>query len=255
MADKEHVEVIKDSKFNRQRAETPTLRANCTTGFIFTFSGGAAGKSEFHHILSISSLQDGNIQPNDKLDFFHNCMAMTEWDTNDGHNLIGLPRKDVYESADRRPLAAGESPFQLQLPGAANWDAAVGIFGSVPDLPCHQWEHDDYNKEQVKDLKTKLWQPLARERKNCTADGKSIKRELEGRSDAWRTFLVNRGKEEGGCALCWRNRNKPGYAEFWFKPFSMNPVSPKRVIPPPEHIDDRTGTIKQWLETLFEAVK
>jgi hypothetical protein len=248
MADKEHVEKIIESKFKRQRAETATLRANCTSGFIFTFNAGAAGQSAFHHILAVSSLQDGNIVPADNLPFFHDCMAITPWDINDGPNLIGLPLKPVYESADRNPTAAAIS----LTPGMADLSGAMGGFGAVPDLPCHQNEHDDYNKEQTIDLTNNIWQPLDEARKECSVDKRSILDELKSGIAAWRQFLTNRGKEHGGAANCWRNRNEPGYDAFWYIPFSMNPGTPRKAIPPPKL---PTKQIAAWLETLFNTIR
>jgi len=250
MADKEHVERLKESKFNRQRAETSTLRANCTTGFIFTLNGTAAGQSAFHHILAISSLQDGTILPNENLAFFHDCMAATTWDINDGPNLIGLPLKPVYESADRNPVTRAVS----LIAGMGDLSAAMGNFGGVPDLPCHQNEHDDYNKHQAIDLTDNIWNPLNDVREECKVDGRSILDELKSAIAAWRQFLVNRGAEHGGAASCWRNRNQPGYRDFWYIPFSMNPGNPLKAIPPPD-LSKRSATIDAWLETLFNTIR
>jgi hypothetical protein len=254
MAEKEHVEKIKDSKFNRQRAETATLRSNCTSGFIFTLGGTARLQSAFHHIIAISSIQDGNIKPADSLDFFHDCMAVTPWDTNDGPNLIGLPLKSVYGNADRYSLTSILETIHSQLPGMANVDAGLGVFGSVPDLPCHQVEHDDYNTEQVIDICKNVWKPLARVRKNCAVDGTSIQGQLESSSVAWRQFLTARGKECGGAAHCWRNRNEPGFDSFWYIPFSMNPGNPRKTIPPPD-LASRSGSIKAWLKACFTMIR
>jgi hypothetical protein len=253
MADKEHVKKIRNSKFNRQRAETATLRANCTTGFVFTHNGTASGQSAFHHVLAVSSLQDGNIQPADKLEFYHDCMKLTTWDINDGPNLMGLPLKEVYESADRNPLSSTLSLIHDNLPGMANADAQLGNFGSIPDLPCHQNEHDDYNVEQVKDLIDHIWEPLAEVQQDCAVKGKNILEELQKATVAWRQFLIGRGKECGGAAHCWRNRNQPGYDAFWFIPFSMNPVNPRKAIPPPD-LAERPKSIKAWLATIFNSL-
>jgi hypothetical protein len=251
--EKEHVERIKKSKFNRQRAETRTLRANCTSGYMFEHEGTAAGQSEFHHVLAISSLQDGNIRPEDKLDFYHNCMAMTTWDINDGPNLMGMPVKAIFENAERQPLTDVVSLIHEQFPGMAIVDAQLGAFGSLPDLPCHDNEHNDYNTEQVKDLRANIWEPLEEVQEDCSINGKDILAELERATLAWRQFLIARGKECGGAAHCWRNRNEPGYNEFWYIPFSMNPGTPLKAMPPPD-LRDRPSTIANWLSTLFNTV-
>jgi hypothetical protein len=245
---KEHVERIEKSNFNRQRAGTDTLRANCSSGFIFTRNEKSAGQSAFHHILAISSLQDGSISPAENLDFFHDCMAATTWDTNDGKNLIGLPLRRVYASSELYPTT-----WAISLtPGMGDLGGAMGMFGGIPDLPCHQVEHDDYNREQVTDLIQNVWKPLNDKRKECEVNGKSIRDELDGSIAAWRQFLVNRGSEHGGAASCWRNRNRPGYDLFWYIPFSMNPGTPRKAQPPPPKPD---RGVKAWLRELFNIIR
>jgi hypothetical protein len=252
--DKEHIKRIKESKFVRQREkDTATLRSNCTSGYRFG-DATAQGQSAVHHIVAISSLQDGQIKPWSKIKFFRDCMAVTEWDTNQGPNLINLPLKNVYASADRYSPTDMVASIRDMLPGMGNVDAALGVFGAVPDLPCHQWEHGEYNTEQVIDLKKNIWEPLAENQEACKVDGKSIQGELESASVAWRQFLTARGSEHGGAALCWRNRNKPGYDVFWYIPFSMNPGTPKKVNPPPD-LSEKEGTVKAWLKALFNLVK
>lgn len=97
----EHVDEIEKSKFNRQRAATDKLRKNCKEGYIFTRKGvkevkeginkgksykfvNASGQSAFHHVLPVTTLQDGNINvKDDVLQYIHNSMAATKWDIND----------------------------------------------------------------------------------------------------------------------------------------------------------------------------
>src|SRR5678815_488005 len=107
---KEHVEKVRTSKFNRQM-EKDVLRSNCGgEGYVFCNlatdgSTNAAGRSQFHHVLPISSLQDAQItypEKGEEIDFIHKCMAITTWDINEQPNLLGLPSKLPYEDADRR---------------------------------------------------------------------------------------------------------------------------------------------------------
>jgi hypothetical protein len=192
-------------------------------------------------MVCISAMQDGNIEPANKLDFFHNCMAATTWDINDGHNLISLPTRQPYGHSDRDDV--------VNSARGALADAMAGIFGAIPDLPCHSNEHPAYTEAVIVDLKKNLWRPLARDQKKCKADGKSIRRQLRNASTAWRTFLTDRGAEHGGAALCWKNRNEPGYDAFWYIPFSMAP-NPTKSTAPPDY-DDRKVFVKVWLKTLF----
>jgi hypothetical protein len=249
--DKEHIKRIKESKFVRQREkDTATLRSKCQSGYRFG-DVTAKGQSAVHHIVAISSLQDGNIKPRNKIKFFRDCMALTTWDTNEGPNLINMPLKNVYASADRYSPSEMVASIRDMLPGMGIADAPLGVFGSVPDLPCHQWEHDAYNTEQVIDLFKNIWEPLAENQEACKVKASSLQGELENSSVAWRQFLTGRGSEHGGAAHCWLNRNEPGYEAFWYIPFSMNPGTPKKVKPPPP----LQKGVKAWLKTLFGLVK
>ncbi len=251
--DAEHVDKIVESKFNRRPASTETLRSNCTTGYIFTFDEGAGGQSQYHHILPIQTLADDFMEPTDKIDFFHSCMAATSWDINDGHNLISLPVRDVYYNYEKRsqtPVvqAAGlaATPFRSALRDLA---AQMGVFGALPDLPCHEIGHNpDYNHGVINYLQQQVWRPLAREQKACSVDSEDIRGQLEAASDHWRNFLVTRGNERGGTSHCWVHRNDPGYDQFWFVPFSMNPGTPTKVPPPPPWPG---RGLKTWLQSLL----
>lgn len=246
----EHVPEIKESKFNRQRASTETMRGNCTTGYTFTQGEGAAGQSQYHHVLPIETLQDGSIDPQGKLDFFHKCMALTEWDINKGSNLIGLPTKDIYLANDRSH--ADEShlgkPATSWLTQLRNVASEFGMFGVLPDLPCHQVEHNMYNEEVIKYLKRQIWQPLAKEQEACKVSGENFAGQLDSASSHWRQFLVDRGASHGGAAHCWMHRHDKGYDQFWYIPFSMNPGTPRKSKPPA-----RAPSRKQsaWLSSLF----
>ena len=249
---KEHVEKLKETKFNRQRARTDVLRENCTAGYVFTYSGGAAGQSEFHHIIPISAMQDNSIEPSDKLDFFHDCMAATTWDTNTSQNLIGLPTKQAYMALDRKSdqNVARHSGMKATsfISAIRNIASRMAAFATVPDLPCHDNDHPSYTEELIQYLKRQIWQPLAQEKKACNVNGKSIRSQLESASSHWRQFLVKRGAEHGGAAHCWVKRHEPGYDKFWYIPFSMNPGTPRKAKPPPKLPKKNQA---EWLEKLF----
>jgi len=134
---KEHVDKVRTSKFNRQRAETPTLRANTgSDGYVFTCpsadntSVNAAGQCEFHHVLPISSIQDAAIRGGKKdenLDFIHKCMAKTTWDINTQPNMLGLPTKGPFEDADRKSAAG------LTAGALSALNPMAGAFGALPN--------------------------------------------------------------------------------------------------------------------------
>ena len=252
MSNKEHVDKIIESKFNRQRASTETLRANCSTGYAFTHGGKAARQSEYHHILPVETIQDASIEPSDELDFFHNCMAMTTWDINESENLIGLPTKIPYLEFDRDPdrnVARSSdrtaNKFHSQI---RNLAAALGAFGTIPDLPCHKNDHPRYNEDLILYIQRNVWQVLQIERQKCKIQGKSILKELRSASSHWRKFLVNRGADHGGAAHCWENREKPEYAEYWFIPLSLDPGTPRKVPVPPRYAGSNR---KAWLKSLL----
>lgn len=253
-AAKEHVKEIRESNFNRIQADTDTLRANCSTGYILTTSAGkAALQSEFHHIICIQSIQDEHIKPKNKLDFFHNCMALTEWDINDGSNLISLPTKYVYINSEWY-----FKPFQLLVQihyttsGYASQLAQSSAFGTLPDLPCHKVEHETFRLKIIDYLIENLWEPLEDEQEDCNIEGRSIQGELESTSLQWRMFLVERGREVKGTAYCWVNRNNPELENKWYIPFSMNPGTPAKCLPPPAppKSGDKSA-VQAWLSSLF----
>ena len=231
---------------NRQRAHTDDLRAACSSGYIFLHNGGAAGQCEFHHIIPIEIMQDSSI-PDDKVDFARKCMALTDWDINNGDNLIGLPTKLPYEAADRN-LNKGLAMLSAVL------DVPQNAFGSIPDLPCHAREHDKYNRKLKTDFASEIWNKLTKKRKACAVDGEKLKGQLETASGKWRDFLVTRGAGPPSTSTCWPNRNRPAFRAIWYIPFSMKPGKPSRAAPPPD-LFKTEGTQAEWLADLFAAIR
>ena len=250
----EEFEDIEKSKFNRIPASTSTYRANCDTGYKFTFESIAKGQSQFHHIICINSIQNVQIKPNDKLDFFRKCMVLTDWDINDGHNLISLPTKEVFYRSDLKGL----NPRQLVFFFIHEMDAQMGKFGTVPDLPCHTPDnnaHENYRTEVIDHLKKIVWEPLA-EAKDLTEcekiNGRNIREELRSISDFWRKFLNLRGKSHGGAAYCWRNRNDEGVKNVWYIPLSMDPGDPPKLLPPPDWQKNISKNLELWMKNIFK---
>jgi len=268
MAKKEqHVEILKWGKFNRQRAGTSTLRKNCSVGYTFKktsirmYKGKereyvvSQRRSNYHHALVCEALKDSSIKPEDKLDFFHNCMAITEWDINAGLNLIGLPMKIAFRDADKQnatPISNPTADIGAQLAAAAEALASSGVAGGAPNLPCHQHEHSEFNKEVVTHMQDNVWKPLGKEQEDCKIEKKNIEEELNNECEHWRDWLQDRGKEKDGAAVCWQNRNTPQYEPHWFHPLSMNPGSPRKLLPPPNIHE--AGNKSEWLKKMFKLL-
>lgn len=249
---KKHVDKVLESKFNRQRAETPILRKNCgNDGYVFTklrISDGAemaAGQCQFHHVLPVTSLSDAKINVKDKQkDYIHNCMVMTEWDINKQPNMIGLPTKGPYLNADKA-TAKGETLANLMA-----LDPALAEFGSLPNLPCHLNDHDIYTQEVIDELNDVLWPNIKADPKDCKDQGKDIKSLLEARSKARKKFLIKKGKSYGGAAKCWINRETTKRS-VWFIPMSM--ADDHRECEPPPNYNKRGRGVKakKWLTDVF----
>lgn len=259
---KEHVVEVRESKFNRQRAETAVLRKNCgKDGYVFAHklkSGKregeivAAGQCEFHHAMPISSMQDGSIM-GDSLDaekkgFIRKCMAITTWDINKRFNLIGLPTKGPYGAADKA-VADEDEPATLTSLRALK--AASGHFGALPDLPCHLNDHPAYTKSVIDKLDKDLWPKLLKGRKDCKDKGKNIRKMLLDECRHWKEWVIKRGAMHDGAADCWVNREQK--KDVWFIPLSMHPKPPK--IDPPPNVYVVGGKRKAWLKTFFGAIK
>jgi len=249
---KEHVDKVRTSKFNRQRAETPTLRANTgSDGYVFTCpsadntSVNAAGQCEFHHVLPISSIQDAAIRGGKKdenLDFIHKCMAKTTWDINTQPNMLGLPTKGPFEDADRKSAAG------LTAGALSALNPMAGAFGALPNLPCHLNDHDKFTDAVITKLNAELWKDLIDGREECKDRGKSIRALLRAQSNNWKSFLKSRGTEHGGAADCWVNRENK--KSVWYIPLSMAP-DPRKSDPPPNIHKRGKMPVRAWLEKIF----
>lgn len=245
---KEHVEKIRKSKFDRQRAETATLRSNCgSEGYVFTHNGQAAGQCEFHHVLPVETVQDGNILGDtcstEEKDFLYKCMCMTTWDTNEQPNLIGLPTKRPYYDADKKVLKG------FSLADLKALSPQAGEFGSLPDLPCHLNDHNRFNIEVIEALDAEVWSKLLEDGEKCKFKGRSIRAMLRAQSNAWKAELRTRGERDGGAAECWVNRHTPAKRMVWHFPLSMA-ASPDWSEPPP-NVSSAGATVRAWLKTIF----
>jgi hypothetical protein len=267
---KEHVDKVRESKFNRQRCETAELRANCgKDGYVFTntvASGpnagavNAAGQCEFHHVLPITSLQDASIMDDgldaEEKDFIHKCMAKTTWDINKQPNLIGLPTKRPYEKADREVAKEKDKEESQKTATAAFFKklkAVSGQFGALPDLPCHLNDHPKYTAAIISKLDEAVWPKLLDSREECKDKGKNIRKVLVDQSKHWKDWLVQtRGVAHEGAADCWVNREKK--RDVWFIPLSMDPGSPKKQDPPPNIFLTKKPKVRAWLKAMFSAV-
>lgn len=268
MSENSHAETLKWKNFNRQRADTKTLAKNCTVGYQFRETGMRVNKhgedvpyehslrrSNYHHALACEALKDSEIEPGTHIEFFHNCMAITEWNINAGLNLIGLPMKIVFRDADKEnaePIKEPTAAIGIQLGATAEKLAASGKKGGAPNLPCHQHEHAAFNKEVIIRTNKQVWKKLAKNQEPCEVDGKDIKQQLDKECKHWRDWLQSRGKEEHGAAVCWQNRNTPECKPHWYIPLSMNPVTPRKLKPPPNIHE--AGNKSEWLSNMLKDV-
>lgn len=253
-----HAKILKENKFNRLRASTYTLRKNCDgQGYVYVrkiirklktgknkdkeyTSITADRQSAFHHILPISTLQNDSITIKSKLDFILDSMAVTEWDINNKLNLIGLPLKRVYLSADKY-LKDNKTATYRELLGL---DPGKEEKGSIPNLPCHQVDHDKFNAGIIKYLNRTIWKPLTPS-SPCTDESKELKEMLDAASNKFRKWLEARGKQNNGCAYCWENRE---IIPTWYVPFSMRIGKPEPRKPPPNF---HQKVVRNWLRGLF----
>src|SRR5262249_39064285 len=135
MAKKAHKKAAPKSLIKRNRNGREHIN-NCSTGYC----SASHRFTQIHHIVCISSMADGTIakkvKDRDKRKVIRECLKLTNWNINDGHNCIGLPLKRAF--VDQR--------------------APQGWGG----LPCHQVEHNPAYTEGVSlRLHEQVWQPIA----------------------------------------------------------------------------------------------
>jgi hypothetical protein len=221
---KEHKAASKKSLIKRNRNGREHIN-NCATGYCTTHQ-----YCQIHHIVCVSSMADGTIakyvKSKDKRKVIRECLKLTDWNINAGHNVIGLPLKRAYV-------------YKL---APSDWGG----------LPCHQVEHNPAYTEGVSDrLHEEIWQPIAENAEDCEFEASSLVSQLKDESKHWRSFLVRRGKSKGGTGVCWKNRKK--LRAVWYIPFSMNPGTPVGREPPPDP-EDFSGSMKQFVKEMFAAI-
>jgi hypothetical protein len=163
--------------------------------------------------------------------YIHDCMAITTWDINEGHNTIGLPKKSAYDRPEHSTMGTAEVP--------EGWDG----------LPCHMVEHNPtHTTEVVNWVKTNIWTKLksAKNGERCEeVEQKRIHDMFKAGSDFFRKELTEiRGKREGGTKSVIDGGFK---AEKWYEPFSMAefPLSRPRPTQNPK------GSLEQFLKEIF----
>ena len=221
---KKHKKESKRSLIKRNRNGREHIE-NCSTGYCTTHQ-----YCQIHHIVCISSMADGTImdklKSKDKMKIVRECLKLTKWNINDGHNCIGLPLKRAYV-------------HKLAPP---NWNG----------LPCHQVEHNPAYTDGVSNhLYEEVWDPLTDNAEECEFEATSLLSQLKDESKYWRSFLKRRGKVKGGTKVCWERRQK--LQPVWYIPFSMNPGTPVAREPPPD-LEDFSGTMKQFVKEMFSHI-
>jgi hypothetical protein len=195
---------------------------------------------EIHHVLCIHCVTDATIseQLNDddeNVQRIKDCLDLTNWNINDSHNTVGLPKKRAFY---RYP--------------SSDWGG----------WPCHQVDHNvngGYTEKVSDYLGTNIWKPALEVAEDCEFDAKALEEALKSCSDYWYGMLEGRGSMNKGTAFCWDNRfgiengefkNDPEVTEPWYFPFSMHPGTPTERKPPPDE-DEFTKQFKEMLSATF----
>jgi hypothetical protein len=92
-----------------------------------------------HHIIPVATLIDYQVEEDyeDVVSEITDVYKATDYCANQSVNLINLPRKTTYSS--RRKVKG-------------TWPAVWAL-----DLPCHNWDHYEYNEEVRRQLRKKIW--------------------------------------------------------------------------------------------------
>lgn len=174
-------------------ARNSSYRSNTTSGFVV----GPGKNWEAHHVLCNHAVEGRVIEKNKE--YVEDCLWITDWDLNNGGNMIGLPTNRQYRQS----------------------------LGAIPlDLPSHQVDHNTvggYTEECKEWLKINVWDTLLEKKDNHEIDAKDIKALLEGGTTTFLAKIHLRGSRKGGTKHCW-DRRFPAHAEHvdgWYHPFSM----------------------------------
>ena len=205
----EHMKDPADWKFKRSRNGDEHAR-NCKSGYYgkrpMKFGEKDMVVTEIHHVLCVHACSD-DTHPSDlsedELTFIHKSLAITDWNINEGHNNIGLPRKWAYV---------------LDTGNATGWDG----------LPCHQVDHDIYLDTVKQWVTEEIWNKIKANKTegNCeNMEGSAVAQLFKDGSVHWKSFLEERGKMHGGTKACldycMRGVPDPAKDDVWHVPFSM----------------------------------
>lgn len=182
----------------------------CTTGF--GFKGGARQKFpgkenrvEVHHIFCCRAAKDAAIPKSVDKQYLDACFAITNWNINEAHNTIGLPRKWAYVK-DKDSSATG-------------WNGYA----------CHMVDHDLYLHVVETWLKGNVWGKLdkAQKDKKCKiVNATSLEAKLKSCTDEYKPGLTGRQTLKA-LEYC-HDKNDDFTDDDWFKEFSMWPESARR---------------------------
>lgn len=233
MAKKQHKKDPKKWNIIRGR-KGRTHITRCGEGYL----NASKNYREVHHVVCVNCVADATIsdmlKDDEALERIRNCLAETNWNINDSHNTVGLPKKPAFP---KKP--------------SSDWNG----------WPCHQVDHnvkDGYTDRVSVDLKDNVWDPALKVSKKCKFEPKDLAEQLKQRSKFWFRFLSKRGKGNRGTAYCWENRMKIERGKIalpkpWYYPFSMHPSKPTRRMAPPSDKDFSAG-MKAALEKLFNSL-
>jgi hypothetical protein len=217
------------AKAHKGKVEDPELvRGRRGRSHIDRFNRGYVGVSwhdrEVHHVVCVHSVTDATISEqldgnDENIQRIKDCLDLTNWDINDAHNTVGLPKKAAF--------------YKYPASAWGGW-------------PCHQVDHnctDGYTDTVSTYLKKNVWLSALKTAKNCEFEAKALESLLKKCSDHWfGKFLKPRGSDNAGTAFCWKHRfdisegkcKDPRVTEPWYYPFSMHPDTPTERNPPPD---------------------
>lgn len=149
---------------------------------------------EAHHILC-----DHAVGSRDTTPYVEDCLWSTDWNLNDKHNLIGLPRNREFRQD-----------------GTARADKWVS----------HQVDHNTQGgyTDECKDwLQNNIFNSLAEkaEEEDHSLEVEDIRSDLRTGSDIFRGLLKARAERPPGIVEGWKNRFEEEYQKSWYLPFSM----------------------------------
>jgi hypothetical protein len=127
-----------------------------------------------HHIIPVATFVDYQVEEDyeDVVSEITSVYRATDYCANRPKNLINLPRKTTY-SKKRKTKAGG-------------WPAVWRL-----NLPCHNWDHYQYNEEVRQSLREKIWSKFLKKKPPVPCpDEEAVATSFDAIEDAFHTQLT-----------------------------------------------------------------